>query len=104
MQKIAPGISCAKSEDFLQVEAANESVDMRRLHGLYHGLIQNMGYLTRSKNTLIAITGIVRQAVGQFSAEIRPLRPPEPYQGNGIRYRGEFVLRKAEKAAKSAKK
>jgi large subunit ribosomal protein L6 len=55
------------------------------------------------KNTQIQITGIDIQAVGQFAAQIRAMRPPEPYQGKGIRYEGEFVRRKAGKAAKTAK-
>ena len=55
------------------------------------------------KNTLIIITGIDKQAVGQFAAQVRAMRPPEPYQGKGIRYLGEFVRRKAGKAAKTAK-
>lgn len=56
------------------------------------------------KNTAIFITGIDKQAVGQFAAQIRAKKPPEPYQGKGIRYVGEFVRRKAGKAAKTAKK
>ena len=55
------------------------------------------------KNTLITITGIDKQAVGQFAAQVRDMRPPEPYQGKGIRYEGEFIRRKAGKAAKSGK-
>lgn len=55
------------------------------------------------KNTLIIIGGIDRQAVGQFAAQIRAIRPPEPYQGKGIRHKGEYVRRKAGKAAKTAK-
>jgi len=55
------------------------------------------------KNTMITITGIDKQAVGQFAAQIRAKRPPEPYQGKGIRYDGEYVRRKAGKAAKTAK-
>ena len=51
------------------------------------------------KNTLITISGVDKQKVGQFAAEIRSKRPPEPYQGKGIRYRGEYVRRKAGKAA-----
>jgi large subunit ribosomal protein L6 len=56
------------------------------------------------KNTVILVSGIDKQAVGQFAAEIRKIRPPEPYQGKGIRYEGEYVRRKAGKAAKTAKK
>ncbi len=55
------------------------------------------------KNTLISITGICKQTVGQFAAQVRAMRPPEPYQGKGIRYDGEYVRRKAGKAAKTAK-
>jgi len=56
------------------------------------------------KNTNISITGIDKQAVGQFAATIRAIRPPEPYQGKGIRYVGEFVRKKAGKAASKSKK
>jgi large subunit ribosomal protein L6 len=56
------------------------------------------------KNTLITVSGANKQVVGQFAAEIRGMKPPEPYQGKGVRYDGEYVRRKAGKAAKSAKK
>lgn len=52
------------------------------------------------KNTLIVITGIDNQLVGQFAADVRSKRKPEPYQGKGIRYVGEFVRKKAGKAGK----
>ena len=48
--------------------------------------------------THITITGSDKQAVGQFAAVIRKVRPPEPYKGKGIRYEGEVVRRKAGKA------
>jgi len=51
-------------------------------------------------NTEIHIKGIDKQAVGEFAANIRKIRQPEPYQGKGIRYRGEFVRRKEGKTAK----
>lgn len=50
----------------------------------------------------IVISGADRQAVGQMAAQIRGIRPPEPYKGKGIRYEGERVRRKAGKAAKAA--
>lgn len=53
-------------------------------------------------NTGIKISGSDRQAVGQMAAEIRGVRPPEPYKGKGIKYKGEVVRRKQGKAAKSA--
>ena len=50
-------------------------------------------------NTKINISGVDKQAVGQFAANIRAVRPPEPYKGKGIRYENEQVRRKAAKAA-----
>ncbi|NGX50400.1 MAG: 50S ribosomal protein L6 [Chlamydiae bacterium] len=52
------------------------------------------------KSTLIKITGLDKQAVGQFAATVRAVRPPEPYKGKGVRYVDEQVRRKAGKAAK----
>jgi len=49
------------------------------------------------KVTEIVVTGIDRQKVGQVAAEIRGFRPPEPYKGKGVKYRGEFVFRKEGK-------
>jgi large subunit ribosomal protein L6 len=49
--------------------------------------------------TQITVRGIDKQAVGQTAAEIRKVRPPEPYKGKGIRYEGEFVRRKVGKRA-----
>jgi large subunit ribosomal protein L6 len=49
--------------------------------------------------TQIVVRGIDKQAVGQTAAEIRKVRPPEPYKGKGIRYEGEFVRRKVGKRA-----
>lgn len=46
----------------------------------------------------ISVRGIDRQLVGQVAANIRGYRPPEPYKGKGIRYAGEYVIRKAGKA------
>ena len=50
----------------------------------------------------IKISGYDKQLVGQIAAEIRGLRPPEPYKGKGIRYQGEYVRRKPGKAGKTA--
>ncbi len=52
-------------------------------------------------NTKIFVRGIDKELVGQTAAEIRKVRPPEPYKGKGIRYEGEHVRRKAGKAAKT---
>jgi large subunit ribosomal protein L6 len=52
--------------------------------------------------TRIVISGADKAQVGQVAAEIRGFRPPEPYKGKGVRYEGEYVRRKAGKAAGSA--
>ena len=49
--------------------------------------------------TVIAVTGINKQSVGQVAAEIRSFRKPEPYKGKGVRYLGEVVRQKAGKTA-----
>lgn len=51
-------------------------------------------------NTSFTVRGIDKEVVGQLSAEIRRLRPPEPYQGSGVKYKGEKIRRKAAKATK----
>ncbi|HIF65142.1 MAG TPA: 50S ribosomal protein L6 [Acidimicrobiia bacterium] len=50
--------------------------------------------------TIIKVSGIDKQLVGQVAADIRALKKPEPYKGKGIRYVGEHVIRKAGKSAK----
>jgi large subunit ribosomal protein L6 len=49
------------------------------------------------KPTVIAISGADNQRVGQFAAEIRDFRSPEPYKGKGVKYEGEYILRKEGK-------
>ena len=53
-------------------------------------------------NTIV-VSGIDKQEVGQFAAEIREKRPPEPYKGKGIRYVDEHIIRKEGKAGKGKK-
>ena len=55
-------------------------------------------------NVLVKIEGVDKELVGQVAAEIRNVRPPEPYKGKGIRYVGEQVRRKAGKTAQAATK
>jgi large subunit ribosomal protein L6 len=54
--------------------------------------------------TKVHVDGIDKQKVGQVAAEIRDLRPPEPYKGKGVRYEGEVVRKKLGKAGKAGKK
>lgn len=77
-------------------------------------LLMSMGYshqvafippagitFTVESNTAMTVTGIDKQLVGQVTAKIRAIRPPEPYKGKGIKYAGEQIRRKAGKTAKS---
>ena len=56
--------------------------------------------VSASSATDVSVEGISKQVVGQFAAEIRAVRSPEPYKGKGIRYVDEFVRRKAGKTGK----
>ena len=62
-----------------------------------------ISFETEAKTRQIKVNGFDREAVGQMAAEIRGVRPPEPYHGKGIRYAGEKIRRKAGKAGKGAK-
>lgn len=57
-----------------------------------------------SKGTVLVLTGANKELIGQTAAKIRGFRPPEPYAGKGVRYRGERVREKAGKAGKGGKK
>ena len=76
-------------------------------------LILNVGYSHQVKilspegiklsvegNTNITVSGLDKELVGQIAADIRLVRPPEPYKGKGIRYQGEYVRKKVGKAGK----
>ena len=57
-----------------------------------------------SKGTMLVLSSADKATLGQIAATIRSIRPPEPYGGKGIRYRGENIRRKAGKAAKGKTK
>jgi large subunit ribosomal protein L6 len=57
-----------------------------------------------SKGTVLVLNGADKELIGQTAAKIRGFRPPEPYKGKGVRYRGERVREKAGKAGKGGKK
>lgn len=57
-----------------------------------------------SKGTVLVLQGADKELIGQTAAKIRGFRPPEPYAGKGVRYRGERVREKAGKAGKGGKK
>jgi large subunit ribosomal protein L6 len=55
---------------------------------------------TVERPTLFHVSGIDKQQVGEVAANIRKIRPPEPYKGKGVKYQGEVIRRKAGKAGK----
>jgi len=60
------------------------------------------GIEVKVEKNVIIVSGIDKAAVGQFAANVRKVKPPEPYKGKGIRYQGEVVRRKAGKKAVTA--
>lgn len=64
--------------------------------------LDGISFETDQKTRQIKVLGYNREVVGQTAAEIRRVRPPEPYHGKGIRYLGEKIRRKAGKAGKGA--
>jgi large subunit ribosomal protein L6 len=62
-----------------------------------------ISFATDAKTRQIKVMGFDKEVVGQVAANVRKVRPPEPYHGKGLRYQGERVRRKAGKAGKGAK-
>lgn len=79
--------------------------DIEILCGFSHPVIFNkvegISFEVPDQNTII-VSGIDKALVGQVAANIRAIKPPEPYKGKGIRYKDEYVRRKAGKAAATA--
>jgi large subunit ribosomal protein L6 len=62
---------------------------------------QDVEFAVEERGRVIRIRGIDKQVVGELAANIRKMRPPEPYKGKGVRYEGEQIRRKAGKAGKA---
>jgi large subunit ribosomal protein L6 len=78
------------------VQGSNLQLQLGYSHDIAYPIPQGI-QIVCPKPTEIVVTGIDRQKVGQVAAEIRRFRPPEPYKGKGIKYAGEFILRKEGK-------
>jgi large subunit ribosomal protein L6 len=78
------------------VQGSNLQLQLGYSHDISYPIPQDI-HVVCPKPTEIVITGIDKQKVGQVAAEIRHYRPPEPYKGKGVRYAGEFILRKEGK-------
>ena len=82
-----------------QLQGKNLVLNMGYSHPVEFQPIEGITFEVPTPNK-ISVKGIDKQVVGQIAANIREVRPPEPYKGKGIRYEGENVLRKEGKAGK----
>ena len=82
--------------------AAMQGADLRLDVGYSHPVVikapQGITFEVPTQ-TEVVVKGVDKQQVGQIAAEVRKVRPPEPYKGKGIRYQGEYVRRKVGKRA-----
>jgi large subunit ribosomal protein L6 len=105
------------TDDGIKIDPCNSTKPARSMWGMSRTMVANLitgvtegfkkdlaitgvGYRAQvqcPKPTEISITGTDKQRVGQVAAEIREFRPPEPYKGKGVRYAGEFIVRKEGK-------
>ena len=82
-----------------QMQGKNLVLNMGYSHPVEFQPIDGITFEVPAPNK-ISVKGIDKQVVGQVAANVREVRPPEPYKGKGIRYEGEVVLRKEGKAGK----
>jgi large subunit ribosomal protein L6 len=78
------------------VQGKNLQLQLGFSHDVVYPIPNGIGIVCE-KPTMITITGIDKQLVGQVAAEIRGWRPPEPYKGKGVKYAGEHIRRKEGK-------
>jgi large subunit ribosomal protein L6 len=78
------------------VQGKNLNLQLGFSHDVAYPIPAGISIVTE-KPTMISVSGIDKQLVGQVAAEIRGYRPPEPYKGKGVRYEGEYVRRKEGK-------
>lgn len=106
VEGVTNGFSKSLDIEGIGYRAAKQGKNLVMNLGFSHQVIISEGNgitIDVPQPTKIIVNGIDKQAVGQFAAEIREKRPPEPYKGKGIRYTGERVIRKEGKAGKGKK-
>jgi large subunit ribosomal protein L6 len=108
LQNLVTGVSEGFRKS-LVIEGVGYGSDLRGTNlvmrlGYSHEIVvdapENITFTTEDRGRTIHVDGIDKQAVGQVAANIRELRPPEPYLGKGVRYRDEVIRRKAGKTGK----
>lgn len=89
--------------DFYRASMNNSTLVLQvgKSHPVEYPSTKEISLEVDQSGRVITIQGIDKSAMGQLAAEIRGERPPEPYGGSGIRYRGEYVRSKAGKAGKA---
>jgi len=84
------------------VEGAKVSLTLGFSHPVILDIPQGIKMSFDPKQVVLTIKGIDREAVGNLAAQIKRVKPPEPYKGTGIKYQGEHIIRKAGKTAAGA--
>lgn len=82
-----------------EMQGKNLVINVGFSHPVFVDPPEGIEFSVAEKNRQVTVKGINKEVVGQIAAEIRKIRPPEPYKGKGIRYQGERVRRKAGKTA-----
>ncbi len=82
-----------------ELEGKNLVINVGFSHSVHVEAPEGIKFDVTEKNRIITINGANKEVVGQVTADIRKIRPPEPYKGKGIRYKDERVRRKAGKTA-----
>ena len=83
-----------------ELKGKNLEINVGFSHSVLIEPMEGITFEVGERNRLVRVLGHDKQVVGQMAAEIRKVKPPEPYKGKGIRYVGEYIRRKAGKAGK----
>ena len=83
-----------------EMQGQNLKLELGFSHSVEVEPPEGIVFQVEERGKQIIVSGFDKQAVGQIAADIRKLRPPEPYKGKGVRYQGEYVRQKAGKAGK----
>jgi large subunit ribosomal protein L6 len=112
IQNMVTGVSLGYSKQ-LQLEGVGYRAEVKEKNlvvsvGFSHPVVvkplEGIAFSVDEKTRVIQVTGYDKELVGQVAADLRKIRPPEPYKGKGLRYVGERVRHKAGKAGKAAAK
>lgn len=105
---VSTGFTKVLEVDGVGYRAEMEGKNLKLFVGYSHPVIvepqEGISFDVDTKVRQVKVMGANAEQVGQVAADIRKIRPPEPYKGKGIRYQGEKVRRKAGKAGKGGKK